>query len=212
MRKLPAVLVILAVATTIVVWAPWASSAGPGSAPPYEPVLDPGDFSATIDNPYFPLPVGRTLVYRGVKDGQTQEDTVTVTNQTKTVAEGITARVVSDVARATDGTVLERTSDWYAQDKQGNVWYVGEDTAAFSGGKVDTSGSWEAGVRDADPGLIMEANPQIPDAYRQEFLAGQAEDTAWIVNRGGSATVPYGTVKNVLTSLEATRVEPGAYD
>src|SRR5947209_4870621 len=79
-------------------------------------------------------------------------------------------------------------------------------------GKVDTSGSWEAGVHDAEPGIVMEANPQIPDAYRQEFLTGQAEDTAWIVDRGGSTTVPYGTLKNVLTTLEATRLEPGAYD
>ena len=198
-----------AVVATLVIWAPWASSAS-GSA--YEPNLDPANFSTTIDNTYFPLPVGRTLVYRGVKDGQTQEDRVTVTNRTKTVAEGITARVVTDVATH-NGTLLEQTSDWYAQDKQGNVWYLGEDTAHYlANGKVDTSGSWEAGVHDAEPGLVMEANPQIPDSYRQEFFSGQAEDTAWIVDRGGSTTVPYGTLKNVLTTLEATRLEPGAYD
>src|SRR5207247_5086950 len=161
----------VAVGGAIVVWAPWASSASSG----YEPVLDPANFTTTITNPYFPLPVGRTSVYRGIKDGQTQEDRVTVTNQTKLVAEGITARVVTDVATH-DGALLEKTSDWYAQDEQGNVWYVGEDTAAYlANGKVDTSGSWEAGVQDAEPGLVMEANPQIPDAYRQEFLAGQAE-------------------------------------
>jgi hypothetical protein len=198
-----------AVAGALAAWAPWASSsAGPG----YEPALDPADFSTVIDNPYFPLPVGRTLVYRGIKDGQTQEDRVTVTNQAKVVAEGITARVVTDVATH-DGNLLEKTSDWYAQDDHGNVWYVGEDTAAYlPNGKVDTSGSWEAGVHDAEPGLIMEADPQIPDAYRQEFLTGQAEDTAWTVDRGGTLTVPAGTYKNTLTSLEATRLEPGAYD
>src|SRR5437588_859984 len=212
MKKLSAVLAVVAIAATIAVWAPWASSAGSGSGSPYEPVLDPASFTTTIDNPYFPLPVGRTLTYRGVKDGQTQEDRVTVTDQTKTVAEGITARVVTDVATH-DGALLEKTSDWYAQDKQGNVWYLGEDTAHYlPNGKVDTSGSWEAGVHDAEPGIVMEANPQIPDAYRQEFLTGQAEDTAWIVDSGGSTTVPYGTLKNVLTSLEATRLEPGAYD
>jgi hypothetical protein len=200
--------VAAAIGTALAVWAPWASSSGPG----YEPVLAPGSFTTTIDNPYFPLPVGRTLVYRGIKDGQTQEDRVTVTDQTKVVAEGITARVVTDVATH-DGTLLEKTSDWYAQDKLGNVWYVGEDTAAYlPNGKVDTSGSWEAGVHDAEPGLVMEADPQIPDAYRQEFLSNQAEDTAWIVDRGSSVTVPFGTLKNVLKSLEATRIEPGAYD
>jgi hypothetical protein len=173
--------------------------------------LDPADFVSVIDNPYFPLPVGRTLVYEGVKDGQTQVDTVTVTSQTK-IIEGITATVVSDVSTH-GGTVLERTFDYYAQDRQGNVWYLGEDTTAFlAHGKTDTSGSWLAGVRGAQPGLIMEANPQIPDAYRQELLVGEAEDTAWVVDLGGTVTVPYGKLRNTLTTLEATRIEPGAYD
>src|SRR5256886_15271861 len=212
MKKLSAVLAAAAIAATIAVGAPGPSRAGPGSGSPYEPVLDPANFTTTIDNPYFPLPVGRTLVYRGVKDGQTQEDRVTVTDATKTVAEGITARVVTDVATH-DGALLEKTSDWYAQDNQGNVWYLGEDTAHYlANGKVDTSGSWEAGLHDAEAGIVMEANPQIPDAYRQEFLTGQAEDTAWVVARAGSASVPYGTLKNVLETLEATRLEPGAYD
>ena len=199
---------VAALGAALAVWAPWASSS-PRSA--YEPVLNPANFTTAIDNPYFPLPVGRVLVYKGIKDGQTQIDRVTVTNRTIVVAEGIKARVVSDVATH-GGTVLEKTSDYYAQDKQGNVWYVGEDTAAYDNGKVDTSGSWEAGVHDGEPGIVMEADPQIPDAYRQEYLAKEAEDTAWVVDRGGSITVPYGKVKNVLTTLEATRLEPGAYD
>src|SRR5881396_4280885 len=181
------------------------------STPDYEPVLDPANFVAVIDNPYFPLPIGRTLVYEGIKDGQTQVDTVTVTDQTK-VLEGITARAVSDISTH-DGALLEKTLDWYAQDKQGSVWYLGEDTTAYlTNGKTDTSGSWQAGVHDAEPGIIMEANPQIPDAYRQEFLAGQAEDTAWVVERGGTVTVPYGKLRNTLKTLEATRIEPGSYD
>jgi hypothetical protein len=188
----------------------WVSNAR-GTSSDVVPVLDPANFVSVINNPYFPLPVGRTLVYEGIKDGQTQVDTVTVTNQTK-IIEGITARVVSDVS--THGsTVLERTSDYYAQDRQGNVWYLGEDTAAFlANGKADTSGSWLAGVHGAQPGLIMEANPQIPDAYRQELLVGEAEDTAWVVELGATVTVPYGKVRNTLTTLEATRIEPGAYD
>ncbi|HEU4401866.1 MAG TPA: hypothetical protein VFT43_07150 [Candidatus Polarisedimenticolia bacterium] len=174
-------------------------------------MLDPANFVAGVNNPYFPLPVGRTLVYEGIKDGQTQIDTVTVTNQTKVIL-GITATVLSDISTH-DGVILEKTLDWYAQDKQGNVWYLGEDTAAYSArGKVDTSGSWQAGVNGAEPGIIMEANPQIPDAYRQEYLAGSAEDTAWVVELGGTVTVPYGKLRNTLATLEATRIEPGAYD
>jgi hypothetical protein len=58
----------------------------------------------------------------------------------------------------------------------------------------------------------MEAHPQIPDAYRQEYLAGEAEDTAWVVLVGGTITVPYGKLRNTLVTLEATRLAPGAYD
>ena len=189
----------------------WGPTAGATSLATGLAAFDPNDFVAGVDNAYFPLPVGRTLVYSGVKDGQTQRDTVTVTSQTKVIL-GVTATVVSDIADH-NGAVLERTSDWYAQDKQGNVWYLGEDTVHFlANGKGDTTGSWQAGVNGAEPGIVMEANPQIPDAYRQEFLAGEAEDTAWIVNRGGTVSVPYGKVRNVLTTLEATRLEPGAYD
>jgi len=208
-RKLLTLVAVGAVVGTIAAGAWVANARASGSS--YEPVLDPANFVAVIDNPYYPLPVGRTLVYEGIKDGQTQQDTVTVTAQTKLI-EGITATVVSDVSTH-GGTVLERTFDWFAQDKQGNVWYLGEDTAAFlPNGKVDTSGSWQAGVHHAEPGIVMEAHPQIPDAYRQEYLAGQAEDTAWVVQLGGSVTVPYGTLRNTLTTLEATRIEPGLYD
>lgn len=199
-----AVVLVVAIAA---MWGPAAGATTPSSAP----IFDPTNFVAVVDNPYFPLPVGRTLVYSGIKDGQTQRDKFTVTTQSKIIL-GVATTVVSDIADH-DGTVLERTSDWYAQDKQGNVWYLGEDTIHFlPHGKADTTGSWEAGVNGAQPGIIMEADPQIPDAYRQEYLAGQAEDTAWIVARGGTVTVPYGKVRNALYSLEATRLEPGAYD
>jgi hypothetical protein len=197
----------LAVVTMAALWASSTSAA----ARPAAPVFDPNNFVAVIDNPYYPLPVGRTLVYSGIKDGQTQRDTVTVTNQTKVIL-GVTATVVSDIADH-NGTLLEKTSDWFAQDKQGNVWYLGEDTVHYlPHGKTDTTGSWQAGVNEAQPGIIMETDPQIPDSYRQEYLAGEAEDTAWIVDRGGTVSVPYGKVRNVLTTLEATRLEPGAYD
>jgi hypothetical protein len=210
--------IVTALATVVLAAATFAWSAGAGASPaprtatPYEPVLDPANFVSVIDNPYYPLPVGRVLVYKGVRDGRKQIDTVTVTHQTK-VLEGITATTITDVARTPSGTLLEKTTDWYAQDVQGNVWYLGEDTKAYApNGQVDTSGSWQSGVNDGEPGIIMEADPQIPDAYRQEFLSGQAEDTAWITGRGGSVTVPFGTVHNVLTSLEHTALEPGVVD
>ncbi len=210
-RKVLAALAATALAGALVAWVTKAGASPGGSKVDYEPVLDPANFVAVIDNPYFPLPVGRTLIYRGIKDGQSILDTVKVTNKTK-VLEGITARAISDMSTHR-GTVLEKTTDWYAQDSSGTVWYRGEDTKAFNpNGTVDTSGSWQAGVNDGEPGIIMEANPQIPDAYRQEYAAGLAEDTAWIVNRGGSMTIPVGMVHAVLTSLEFARIEPGVID
>ena len=213
-KKGRAAIAFVALAGATVIWAPWASSA-PSSisacGTTYAPVLDPANFVTVIDNPYFPLPVGRKLVYTGVKDGQTQIDTVTVTDQKKVIL-GISTTVVNDVATH-DGTLLEKTFDFYAQDKQGNVWYLGEDTTAFlPNGKTDTSGSFVAGLNGAQPGIIMEADPQIPDAYRQEFLRGQAEDTAWIVNRGGSFKLPFTVVHNVVTSYEFTVLEPAVLD
>ncbi|HEX7996225.1 MAG TPA: hypothetical protein VF506_20080 [Streptosporangiaceae bacterium] len=177
----------------------------------YEPVLNPADFVKVINNPYFPLPVGRTLVYRGIKDGRSQIDRVHVTSKTKKI-EGITATTVTDVSTHR-GKLLEKTTDWYAQDKHGTVWYLGENTAAFlPGGRIDRSGSWQADVKDAEPGIIMKPHPAVPEAYRQEFMKGNAEDTAWIVIVGGKLTIPAGTFRHVLTSLEFTRLEPGVID
>jgi hypothetical protein len=207
--KALAVLAAAAATASVMAGAAWASGSTPTHGR-YEPVLNPKNFVRVIDNPYYPLPAGRTLVYRGVKDGKSQIDRVHVTSKTR-VLEGIRATTVTDVA-SHNGHLLEKTTDYFAQDKQGNVWYLGENTAAFLHGKVDHSGSWLAGVRDAEPGIVMEANPQVPDSYRQEFLKGSAEDTAWIVTRGGTAKLPFGTVHHTLTSLEFTRLEPGVID
>ena len=202
-----AVAVLAAVAGTAMT----ALAAGTSNRVRYEPVLRPADFVRVINNPYYPLPVGRTLVYRGVRGGVTQTDRVHVTARTK-VIEGITATAVTDIARH-GRKLLEKTTDWFAQDKQGNVWYLGEQTAAYlPGGKVDRSGSWQAGMRDGEPGIVMLAHPRVPDAYRQEYLKGSAEDTAWIVSIGGSIRLPFGVRRHILKSLEFSRLEPGVID
>jgi len=137
-KRTLAALVVAAIAGTITMWAPWSEAAASHRAG-YEPVLNPADFVRDVTNPYFPLPVGRTLIYRGVKDGKSQVDRVHVTSRIK-VIEGIPAVTVTDVAEH-NGQLLEKTTDWYAQDKRGNVWYLGEDTAAYlPGGKVDSPG------------------------------------------------------------------------
>jgi hypothetical protein len=177
------------------------ASSGGGRCAAYNPHVPPAEhFSEAIDNPYFPLPVGRTFVYRGVENGKKELDRMHVTGKTKSVA-GITATVVSDNVYEPPPKLLEKTFDYYAQDDHGNVWYLGEDTREFlRGGKVDRSGSWLTGVKGAKPGVIMEARPQVPDAYRQECLSGEAEDLAWVVGRGG--------VRDMLRTLEFSPLEP----
>ena len=143
-----------------------------------------------FDNPYFPLVPGTRSVLRGVKDGLTQTERVTVTDRTRQIL-GVTATVIHDVSLH-HGRPLEETFDWYAADDDGNVWYLGEDTKEFDadGHVISTEGSWEAGVDGAVPGAIMLADPQVDDAYRQELYAGQAEDQAWVVRMGGSSRFP----------------------
>jgi hypothetical protein len=173
--------------------------------------IDPSNFVRHVTNPFYPLKPGTVLVYKGVRDGQTQVDRVTVTHRTR-VIQGVRTTAVRDVATH-KGRVLEATTDWYAQDKQGNVWYFGEATKSFgSTGTVSTEGSWLAGRQRAVPGIIMEADPRVADGYRQEFYKGHAEDQAWILHRGGSVRVPYGLIHPALLTMEWTPLEPNVVD
>ncbi len=172
--------------------------------------IDPGDFTNPVANPYFPLTMGTVLHYHGSEDGNGFRERVATTHRTKTIL-GVTTTVVVDVLRrADDGSVAERTHDWYADDNLGNVWYFGERTATYTRqGRVSSrEGSWQAGVNGAVAGVIMPVNPHATDAYRQEFLRGHAEDQAWIVQRSAHVTVPYRHLDHVVRSFEWTRLEP----
>ena len=134
----------------------------------YKPSIDPANFVATIDNPYFPLEPGTAFHYTGMSEGTPQTDDMVVTDRTKQIL-GVTATVVEDTV-SEHGKAIERTFDWYAQDKQGNVWYMGEDSLELHHGRlVRASDSWEAGVDGAQPGIIMQANPKAGDVYQQEY-------------------------------------------
>jgi hypothetical protein len=185
-----------------------STGVGAGYAAGNEPTFDPSNFGSPADNPLFPLPPGRLSVFKGMKDGQRVTTRTKVTGHTKEIL-GIAATVVHDVSTH-GGRPLEATFDWYAPDNDGTVWYLGEDTKEFDerGHVISTEGSWQAGVDGAVPGVIMLTNPQVDDAYRQEFYAGHAEDQAWTVRLGGALTVPYGTVHHIMRSLEWTRLEP----
>lgn len=155
--------------------------------------LDPGQFTTRIDNRWWPMTPGSRWTYRETDgQGSTQRVQVTVTGQTRTISGG-QARVVHDVVTE-DGQLVQNTYDWYAQDDKGNVWYLGEDTKEYEGGKVvSTEGSWEAGVDGAQPGILLPADPRRDMAYRQEYHKGQAEDAARVLSLDMRAEVPAGS-------------------
>ena len=171
--------------------------------------LDPADFTTRIDNRYWPMAPGSRWVYRETDtEGTTQRVVVTVTNTTKRIANGIEARVVHDVVTE-GGKPVEITDDWYAQDSAGNVWYLGEDTTEYENGRpATTKGSFEAGVKGAQPGIIMPADPKPGMTYRQEYYAGEAEDKGRIVSVGEQAEVPAGHFENVVMTKDTNPLEP----
>jgi hypothetical protein len=156
--------------------------------------LNPADFSTNITNPYMPLRPGSTWVYRATDTkGVREKVVIRVTNTTKKIANGITARVVTDTVTV-GGKPREVTTDWFAQDRAGNVWYLGEAVSNYERGVlVDHEGSFEAGVDGAQPGVAMPANPKPGMHYRQEYLKGVAEDQGAVVTVGKERVqVPFG--------------------
>ena len=130
---------------------------------------------------------------------------MTVTDQTKRIANGVEARVVHDVTKTRKGRLVEVTDDYYAQDSQGNVWYLGEATTAYEHGKpASTEGSFEAGVDGAEAGIIMPAHPKVGMRYRQEHYKGHAEDRAKIVSLSERVKVPLRRFRHALMTVETS--------
>jgi hypothetical protein len=196
--------------------APSAAAGGPGPGLPQgtEPVhLDPAVFTTRIDNRYWPMAIGTRWVYsEDGENGRKQRVTVTVTARTKTVAAGVRARVVHDEVTQ-GGRVIENTYDWYAQDRAGNIWYLGEDTTEFGpGDKRSREGSWEAGVDGGQAGVIMPARPRVGLRYRQEYYEGHAEDRAEIASLHGRARVPAGAYGDALVTRDSNPLGGGSVE
>jgi len=191
------------VAVTIVA----LSAAFAVSAEPYKPAIDPANFQSKIDNPYFPLVPGMVLTYSEKGGGETKENIVTVTRETKTIM-GVKCVVVHDVVKD-KGKLVEDTYDWYAQDKQGTVWYFGEATKEFkAGGAIETKGSWQAGVN-GQPGIMMPGDPKPGNPYRQEYSPNNAEDMGQVAALNESVTVPAGTYAGCVKTKDWSMLESG---
>jgi hypothetical protein len=169
-------------------------------------------FADRVDNAWFPLEPGTTFVYRGMKDGEPSKEVLTVTHETK-VIQGVRCTVLHD-RLFLNGRLHERTTDWYAQDAKGNVWYFGEKTAELDeqGRVVSREGSWESGVDGAKAGIYMPATPTVGQAFIQELYKGHAEDHFRVLDLSATVEVPYTSSQKALLTEEWTPLEPGVID
>jgi hypothetical protein len=185
-----------------------ASGAGPG----WPATISPGDFVPQVTNPWFPLKPGSVWHYKGLKEGVKTTDTVTATHRTKRIL-GVATTVVHDVVKVS-GRPEEVTNDFYAQDREGNVWYFGEETEELNaqGKPTSTEGSFEAGVGGARPGVLIPGRPKVGLVGRQEFLKGEAEDHFEVIDLKAGVSVPFVTTRKALRTREWTPLEPGTID
>lgn len=177
----------------------------------YNPSVVASDFtkSTIIDNPFYKYVIGKKYVYESVQPDGVEHIEYERTNQTKVIM-GITC-VVEHFVKSINNVLVEDTYDWVAQDNQGNVWYMGEAVDNYdptTGAFKDHHGAWEAGVDGAKPGIIMLANPQVGNKYRQEYYFNNAEDEAEVVATGVTVTVPQGTYTNCVKTRDWTALEP----
>jgi len=177
----------------------------------WNPTIVPADFVSQVDNPYFPLNSWRTMSYSGVAKEGTETLVIEVTGQTKVIL-GVVTTVVLETARL-NGSIIEIAENWFAQDRDGNVWYFGESTRDFANGvELGTAGSWEAGVGGALPGIVMKANPVAGDTYFQEFAQGVAEDMATVTSITRTGTAMGRAVSGVLLTKEWSSLEPNSVE
>lgn len=174
----------------------------------YNPTIQPADFVNAINNPYLSLQPGMVWIYAGKDDhGRKIEIEEEVTSNTK-IIRGVTTTVVRKRVWQKNKLIRE-VSEWYAQDKGGNVWSFGKESKKLKNSEIiDTTNSWEAGINGAKPGIVMKAYPRAGDTYRQEFVYGKAENIAQVLSNSQTTKIGLGEYKNCLQIQSWTRLEP----
>src|SRR5262249_41753733 len=175
-------------------------------------VITPRDFVPRVTNPYFPLTPGTTLRYSGEKDGKSAIDEFTVTHRTKTI-HGVRTTVAPDTLSLA-GHLAKATTDGYAQDRRGDVWYFGEATKTLkpNGQLESTQGSWQSGVKGARAGIFFPSKPRIGVKGQQEFFKGQAEDHFEVLSVNAAVHVPGASSDAAVKTKEWTPLEPEVLD
>lgn len=182
-------------------------SSSPGVEYAFNP--DSIEFVSGIDNPYIPFVPGSKWVYEArLEDGTVERNEIEVLQETRAV-NNVTAAIVHDTVFV-EGQLVEETFDWYAQDKDGNVWYLGEQVDNYENGLlVDHAGSWEWGVDGALPGVMMWADPaaHLNEEYFQEYYAGEAEDQGQVLSVSETETVPFGSFDEVVKTYDFSALD-----
>lgn len=177
----------------------------------YQPNLDPANFVDVIDNRYLPFQPGMRWVYEGDSDGRSERIEVIVTEEHRDIR-GVSATVVRDTVHV-GGELVEDTYDWFGQDTEGNVWYLGEDSTSYrSDGTTSKGGSWEYGVDGALAGIVMLADPAPGDSYRQEYYPGEAEDLGEVLRVGETKKIGIGIYTDVVVTEDWNPLEPGTIE
>ena len=205
-------LIFLAAVTTAAVTAAvgaFAIGSWPlGTEVTYDVPFDPRNFGHPINNKYFAIRPGTTLRYeKKTRSGGIRVE-IEMTGETRQVM-GVTVTGVRDREWVND-QLIEDTTDWYAQDKDGNVWYFGETVANYKDGRlISNDGSWGAGVNDARPGIVMPADPKVGQTYRQEYYKDEAEDMGTVLAIGRTVAIPHGVYDDCIQIRDWSRLEWG---
>src|SRR3954453_2025609 len=208
MRRMLVIAAVIACVFVVVV----VSAGGSAAKSDNPPFPSPEQFAPAVTNPWFPLKPGTVFTSRGTEDGGQTRDVFTVTHRTKTIL-GVRTTVIDDRVYV-NGRLEERTNDWYAQDKDGNVWYLGEATGTLDskGHFKSHEGSWQAGVDGAKSGIFMPAHPRVGQTGQQEVYKGHAEDQFKVLSLRTSVKTPAVSSKRALLTQETTPLEKGVVD
>jgi hypothetical protein len=190
-------LALLATAVALTVTACGDDDDEVASAGDTKPTIDATQFSANVDHPLFPLANLRSFAFAGSEGEPGSDERARVRSVSRVLDEpgevsGAPVTVV-EVREFEDGELVEHTLDYYAEDGEGNVRYMGERVDDIEDGKVVAhEGQWLAGKGDAEPGLFMPAEPKVGDVFEQERAPGVAEDRSKVIAVDLELTVPAG--------------------
>jgi len=152
------------------------------------------------------MPIGKKMVYEAKTEEGTERIEILIPGWTKEIM-GVETLVFWDRVYV-NNELIEDTRDYIAQDKEGNVWYFGENVDNYVDGILtDHHGAWIGGIDGAKPGIWMKANPKVGDEYKQEYYKGEAEDMGRIEALNVNVVTPAGTFSDCIKIFEFTPLE-----